>query len=57
MIRHSALPTPRVSTLKFDLVCSGTRLSIFLSVSCYASAWLLIVGRLASEQGGECALL
>jgi len=49
----SALPKPRVCAFKFDLVRSGTRLSIVLSLSCYASAWLLIVGRLASEQGGN----
>jgi len=57
MIHHSALPKPRVSIFKFDLVCLFTKLSVFLSLSCYVSAWLLIVGRLASEQGGECALL
>jgi len=57
MIQHLALPKSRVSALKFDLVCSGTRLSIFLSLSCCASAWLLIVGHLVSGQGGECALL
>jgi len=28
MIRHSALPKPRVSAFKFDLVCSGRLLSI-----------------------------
>jgi hypothetical protein len=40
-----------------DLVWSCELLSSFLFLSWCESAWLLIVGRLASEQGGECALL
>ena len=57
IIHHSALPKPRVSAFKFDLICSGRLLPIFMFVSCCASAWLLIVGSWASEQGVECALL
>ena len=53
MIRHSALPKPRVSAFKFDLVCSGRLLSILQSLSCCASAWLLIGGLWLLSKGGN----
>jgi len=57
MIHHSALPKPRVSPYKFDLVCSCKLLSVFRFLFCCASTLWLTVGCLTSEQGGDCTLL